>query len=248
MKETAKTNAIRIVILDNHALVRAGLRLIIENQSDLKVVGQAGNLTEAMSLIALTRPNIILIEYDIENGFSFEIFQNIKNSWPLSRLILVTGSNDRQVYLQAVQHGVMGIVSKSQIPAVLIKAVRKVHLGEMWIEHSLIANLISMSFHGPQTTDPDANRIKLISEREREVIHFIGQGLKNKEIASQLCICEATVRHHLTSIFRKLGVSDRLELLVFLHNHQFNFAKNNPLPEKYHNILQETSLVTATTE
>jgi DNA-binding NarL/FixJ family response regulator len=116
----------------------------------------------------------------------------------------------------------MGIVSKTQSPEVLIKAVRKVHLGEVWIEHSLIANLVNGSFHAQAAppADPDAEQIRLISEREREVIHLIGRGLKNKQIASQLSIGETTVRHHLTSIYSKLGVSDRLELLIFSHSHQ----------------------------
>ena len=248
MEEIAKTNEIRIVIIDNHALVRAGLRLLIESQPDLKVIGQAGNLNEAMSLTASTRPDIILIEYDPENGLNFEVFPNIKNSWPRARMILVTGSTDRHAYLQAVQHGVMGIVSKSQTPDVLIKAVRKVHIGEVWIEHSLIANLMNESFHGQPSADPDADRIKLISERESEIIHLIGQGLKNKQIASQLCISETTVRHHLTSIFSKLGVSDRLELLVFAHSHKLTQVKSNPSDGKYHDHMQETWAETAFSE
>jgi two-component system nitrate/nitrite response regulator NarL len=221
MNDLAK-NAIRIVILDNHTLFRAGLRYIVESQPDLIVVGQAGNPDEALSLIASTRPDIILLEYDPENGLCFDVFPNFIKTWNLARMILVTSSNDRQIYLQAVQHGVLGIVSKGQSPDVLIKAIRKVHIGEAWIEHSVIANFVTYSFHWQSTpaSDPEAGRIGLLSEREREIIHFIGQGLKNKQIASQLCIAETTVRHHLTSIYSKLGVSDRLELLVFAQAHR----------------------------
>jgi two-component system, NarL family, nitrate/nitrite response regulator NarL len=214
-------NTIRIVILDNHILVRAGLRYIVESQPDLKVVGQAGNPNEALSLIASTQPDIILFEYDPKSGLSFEVFPDINKAWNQARLILVTGSNDRQIYLQAVQHGVLGIVSKTQPPDVLIKAIRKVHIGEAWIEHSVIANLVTNSFHGHSApaADPDAEGIGLLSERESEIIQFIGRGLKNKQIASQLCIAETTVRHHLTRIYSKLGVSDRLELLIFAQVH-----------------------------
>jgi DNA-binding NarL/FixJ family response regulator len=214
-------NTIRIVILDNHILFRAGLRYIVESQPDLKVVGQAGNPNEALSLIASTRPDIILLEYDPESGLSFQVFPNIKKAWNQARMILVTGSNDRQTYLQAVQHGVMGIVSKTQPPDVLIKAIRKVHIGEAWIEHSLIANLMTDSFHKQShpAASPEAEDIGQLSEREREIIQFIGRGLKNKQIASQLCLAEATVRHHLTRIYSKLGVSDRLELLIFAQDH-----------------------------
>jgi two-component system, NarL family, nitrate/nitrite response regulator NarL len=213
---------IRIVILDNHMLVRAGLRYILESQPDLKVVGQAGNPNEALSLITSTQPAIILLEYDPENGFDFEVFAAFLKAGNQARMLLVTGQKDRQINLQAVQNGVLGIVSKAQPPEVLIKAIRKVHLGEVWIEHSLIANLVNQSFHGQfnNAADPDAKAISQLSQQERRIIQFIGRGLKNKQIASQLCIAETTVRHHLTAIYSKLGVSDRLELLVFAQNHK----------------------------
>ncbi len=215
-------DVIRIVILDNHTLVRAGLRLIIHSQSDLKVVGQAGNPNEGLSLIEQSRPDIILLEYDPISGFNFDVFTEINKAWGKARMILVTRSSDRPTYLQALQHGVLGIVAKTQPPDVLIKAIRKVHAGEVWIEHSLIASLVSGSIYG-QTgngANPEAEAIGQLSEREREVIRFIGRGLKNKQIADYLCIGETTVRHHLTSIYGKLGVSDRLELLVFAQSHR----------------------------
>jgi DNA-binding NarL/FixJ family response regulator len=137
-------------------------------------------------------------------------------------MILVTRSSDRPTYLQALQHGVLGIVAKTQPPDVLLKAIRKVHAGEVWIEHSLIASLVSGSIYGQTGSgaNPEAEAIGQLSEREREVIRFIGRGLKNKQIADYLCIGETTVRHHLTSIYGKLGVSDRLELLVFAQSHR----------------------------
>lgn len=215
-------NVIRIVIIDNQVLFRAGLRYIVESQPDLHVVGQAGNLNEALDLIASTRPDIILLEYDPENGLNFEIFPNFLKAWSRTRMILVTSSNDRDVYLQAVQNGVLGIVSKGQPPDVLIKAIRKVHIGEAWIEHSVIAHLVTYSFHvkNAPVVAPEAKYIGQLSERELEIIQFIGQGLKNKQIAIELCIAETTVRHHLTNIYSKLGVSDRLELLIFAQSHK----------------------------
>jgi len=213
---------IRLVVLDNQALVRAGLCLLIGNQPDMEVVGHAGNPNEAMSLIASTRPDIILLEYAPESGLSFDVFPNMNNAWVQARMIMVTSSNDRLIYLQAVQNGVLGVVSKSQQPDVLIKAIRKVHAGEIWIEHSLIANFMIGSVHGVSTNGGNhtGDGIGQLSDREKEVIQYIGRGMKNKQIASQLCIGETTVRHHLTSIYGKLGVSDRLELLVFSQRHR----------------------------
>jgi DNA-binding NarL/FixJ family response regulator len=228
MTKTSK-EPIRIILLDNLALVRAGLRLIIESQPDMKVMGEGENLNEALSLIASSRPDIILLNHDPESGFGFDVFPEINKACNQARMILVTSSNDRQTYLQAVKHGVVGIVSKTQPPDALLKAIRKVHAGEVWIEHSLMADLVNHSFHGKNATaaqaDPEADSIGQLSEREREIIQFIGRGMKNKQIASQLCIAETTVRHHLTSIYGKLGVSDRLELLVFAHSHKLTQAQ-----------------------
>ncbi len=215
---------IRIVILDNHTLVRAGLRCIIENQHGMKVVGEAGNLNEALTVVAATWPDIILIEQSPESGLSFEVFLEIKKAWDQARLILVTGSNDREIHLKAVQSGVLGVLLKTQTPEILLKAINKVFNGEVWIEHSLIANLVTSSIHAQSNPDPETDGIHQLSEREREVILFIGRGLKNKQIADHLCIGETTVRHHLTSIYSKLGVTDRLELLVFAHSHKLTQA------------------------
>ena len=214
--------SIRIVILDNQSLVRVGLSFILENQAGLKVVGQAGDLNEALNIIASSKPDIVLFDYDPKNGFYFDVFPEIIRAWEQARWILVTGSNDHQTILQAVQHGVMGVVYKTQLPDVLIKAIRKVHLGEVWIDHSLVTNIVTGSFQSQSVSisDGEDSGISSLSDREREVILCIGKGLKNKQIANQLCIGEVTVRHHLTSIYGKLGVTDRLQLLIYAQNHR----------------------------
>ena len=116
-----------------------------------------------------------------------------------------------------MQDGVIGVVFLTQQVEVLIKSIRKVHAGEVWIERSMVAGLLtnlSRSRLG-LSIDPEAESIARLSRRERQVIQLIGKGFKNQQIGSQLCISETTVRRHLTSIYSKLGVSDRLELLVF---------------------------------
>ena len=216
------SNQIRVFVIDNHTLVRAGVSLLIDKQADLKVVGQVGRLAEAISQLPLAKPDIILIEHDPDNGFGFDVFPKINEGWKKARMILVTGASDCLVYLHAMHHGVLGVVLKTQPPEVLIKAVRKVANGEVWIERSLMANLLTNMFQDRSATPEEyvTNCIEMLSERERGVIELIGRGLKNKQIGSELCISEATVRHHLSSIYGKLGVADRLELLVFAHSHK----------------------------
>lgn len=210
---------IRIVIIDNQALVRAGIRLLIDGQPGMTVAGEADNSLDGLELAISLAPDIFLLGLDLSSNPDFSIIQRLLNNTANSRVILVTSSYNTQVYLQAVQTGVMGVVSKTQRPEVLIKAIQKVHSGEVWIERSMIAHLLNRLSNNrrPTEMDMEAERISLLSEREKQIIQLIGHGLKNKQIAARLCISETTVRHHLTSIFSKLEVSDRLELLVYAH-------------------------------
>jgi len=214
-------NPIRIVILDNHALVRAGTHLLIESQSGMQVVGESGSLDEGLELVANLKPDIILLELNLVGQPGLEIITCIFKTYRQARLILVTGASDPQVHQQAVEEGVVGVVIKTQPPEMLIKAIEKVNAGEVWLERSMIANVLSRLSrnHAPAGKKSDDENVHELSEREKQVVRLIGQGYKNKKISTQLCISETTVRHHLTSIYGKLGVSDRLELLVYAHRY-----------------------------
>jgi len=216
-----ENNSINIVILDSHALVRAGLRLLIERHPSMKVVGEAGDLPQGLEIVSSLKPNIILFDLNVSDQANAAIISQILKASEMSRLILVTGTIDPIINQQAVEGGVMGVVFKTQSPEMLLKAIEKVNLGEVWLERSLIANVLSRLSRNskPQKSDLDSNGINVLSTREKEIVRLIGQGYKNKKISTQLCISETTVRHHLTSIYSKLGVSDRLELLVFAHRY-----------------------------
>jgi two-component system nitrate/nitrite response regulator NarL len=213
-------NPIRIILLDNHALVRTGIRLIIDTHSKMEVIGEAGNLLDGLQLITNLQPDIVLLELNIEGVSNSDVVSDLFKACDKSRLILVTGTNDPMIIQQAVEEGVVGVIFKTQSPELLIKAIEKVNAGEVWLERSMIANVIS---HLSRNTQPknslETDNVNELSERETEIISLIGLGFKNKRIAAQLCISETTVRHHLTSIYSKLGVSDRLELLVYAHRH-----------------------------
>jgi two-component system, NarL family, nitrate/nitrite response regulator NarL len=210
---------IRIFILDPYALIRAGLRLIIESEPDMKVVGEAGDSTTGIEMVARQKPDITLLKLNALGDPYLDVIPQLLEAWNQTRIILMTTTDDFQTCSQAVQMGVIGVVSKTQPPKALIKAIKKVYDGEVWIERSMMAHLLkTMSPNRrPSVIDPETEKISQLSNREKEVIHLIGLGLRNKFIANQLSIGETTVRHHLTSIYDKLGVSDRLELLVFAH-------------------------------
>ncbi len=213
------SNPIRIVLLDNHSLVRSGLRTLIEKQPNMLVAGEAGTLPEGQELLSSLKPDIVLVELNLPAQAMTDIVPCLIKAHERARLILVTGTTDPRIHQKAVEDGVVGAVFKTQTPEILIKAIEKVYAGEVWLERSMIANVLSRLSrnHQPSSISLESEGISQLSDREKQIIGFIGQGLKNKKIASQLFISETTVRHHLTSIYGKLGVSDRLELLVFAH-------------------------------
>ena len=221
-------NPIRIVILDNHAIVRAGLRLLIESQTGMVVVGEAGNITDGLEIISSLKPEIVLLDLNLEVQTSSEVISRIIKASDTSRLILVTGLSNILIIQQAIEDGVVGVIFKNQSPETLYKAIEKVNAGEVWLERSMIANVLSRLSRNSKPTKIaiEADNINELSNREKQIIGLIGQGFKNKKISTQLYISESTVRHHLTSIYSKLGVSDRLELLVFAHSH--GLVKSRP--------------------
>jgi DNA-binding NarL/FixJ family response regulator len=140
---------------------------------------------------------------------------------PAAKVILLTGSRDPEEHLRAVRLGAMGVVLKDQAAEVLVTAVHKVNAGEAWLDPSLTARLVSGMSGGRsiKTTNPEEAKIAQLTEREREVIALICEGLQNKIIGQRMFISETTVRHHLTSIFNKLGVENRLELVIYAYRH-----------------------------
>ncbi len=212
---------IRILLVDDHAVVRAGLRMIIQSRKGMTIVGEAGNRDDALSLADSEHPDIILLDLDLGGDSGMTLIADLIAAAGEARIIILTGLRDPEAHRQAVLLGAMGIVKKEKAVEVLITAIERVHAGEAWLDPSLMAGVLTeMTRSGKgKKTDPEANKIAALTNREREVIALVGEGIKSKEIAGRLFISETTVRHHLTSIFDKLGVADRVELLIYAYRH-----------------------------
>ncbi|MCZ7572249.1 MAG: response regulator transcription factor [Ardenticatenaceae bacterium] len=213
---------IRVLIVDDHAVVRAGLRMLIENQTGLTVVGEAGTGAEAVAAAARQQPNIILLDLALGAESGLDVLPELLVEAPEARVIVLTGLRETEVQHRAVRLGATGLVLKEQAAEDLLKAIRKVHAGEVWLDRAMTASVLTEMARARSIrhTDPEAAKIATLTEREREVIALLGEGLKNRQIARRLSISETTVRHHLTSIFSKLEVSDRLELLIYAFRHE----------------------------
>ncbi len=213
---------IRILLIDEQPIVRTGLRMLIESHPGLEVIGEAESYIEAIAL-ASEAPDIILLDLtSLNHQSSLDVIPQVLST-ARTKLLLLTEEDDPEINLNAIRMGAMGIVNKKESAEVLLKAIERIHAGEVWINRAMMARVIGGMWHSNHTqtidADPETVKIASITGREREVVTLIGQGLRNKQIAERLFISEITVRHHLTSIFDKLGVSDRFELAIYSYRH-----------------------------
>jgi two-component system nitrate/nitrite response regulator NarL len=221
MTSFTASNRIRVLLIHRDPLIRAGLRLLIESQAGFVVIGEAQNGPDAVPLASREQPDIILLDLTCNTASHLDLLPALHTAAERARVLVLMGMDDPEVQQRAVRLGAMGVVLKDHSAAVLFKAIEKVHAGEAWIDRALLASLLTdlASGRASQASDPETAKIALLTVREREVIRLVGAGLKNKHIAERLCISETTVRHHLTSIFQKLGVEDRLALVIYAYRY-----------------------------
>jgi len=218
---SAVPNPLRILLLSEHAIVRTALRMLIESRPGFRVVSEAPNHRGALEY-SFDEIDLVLLDLDLELESSLHFLAELTAAAKTARVLLLTSTTNPEAYSTAVSLGAIGVVHKERSAEVLLKAIEKVCAGEMWLDRATIARVIGGLSRAEKhkLTDPDAVKIATLSDREREVIAVIGKGLKNKQIAEQLFISEPTVRHHLSSIFAKLEVSDRFELLIYAYRHR----------------------------
>ena len=209
--------AIQICIIEDHALVRSGLRMLIERHPGLKVVGEASNRAEAFKVAKANPPDIFILDLDLKTENGLDFMPELLSTFRSARVLVVTASTDAETHQRAVKLGAMGLVSKAEASEVLLTAIKKLHAGEAWLEGSLTAAVLSQISRTPESSEK--SKIESLTKREREIIVLIAQGLKRTQIADKLCISEITVRNHLTSILYKLKVSDRFELVFYAYRH-----------------------------
>jgi two-component system nitrate/nitrite response regulator NarL len=212
---------IGVLIIDDHLVVRTALRALLEKQPGMVVVGEASNKNEAVALASREQPEIVVLDLCLKEENGLDLIPELLAAAEESKIIILTGVTDPEEHQKAIRQGAMGVVSKEVSADLLIKAIERVHAGELWLNRHMTATLVKelRRERASVPSAPEEDATTQLTCREREIIGLIGEGLKNKQIAGRLCISEATVRHHLTSILRKLEVSDRLELLIFAYRH-----------------------------
>ncbi|MHB8190509.1 MAG: response regulator [Ferrimicrobium sp.] len=201
---------IRVVLVDDHAIVRRGLRAVLELEPDIVVAGEASRPTEALAVIADINPDIVLLDLKLGASASnegFNLCREIVASYPAARVIIFTAFLNRQLLLEAIKLGASGYVQKEVDAIDLLKIVRAVHAGDVGFDNQAVSLLVGSVGSGVE------DGATSLSEREIEIVRLVAQGLTNAEIAKRCFLSESTVKYHLRRISRKLGVTHRAEVV-----------------------------------
>ncbi len=217
---TRRPGGIRVLVMSDHALTREALCLLIRGQPGIRIVGEAQNDPNDLAA-AREKPDVILIDLDSSRHDGFDFLSKITKKARGARLIVLTGAPPSEVY-PVVRLGVMGVVSKEKPASFLLQAIEQVNFGEVWLDRSLMS-LALREVLSTNNADGDRQQIAKLTKREREVVALVGAGRKNEQIAEHLSITVTTVRHHLTSIFNKLGVQGRFNLVFFAYENGLAF-------------------------
>lgn len=213
--------SIRILIADDHPIFRDGLRRLLEAEPGLRVAGEAADGTEAVKLASQLKPDILLLDLAMPHLPGLETLRELATLSSPVRTILLTAAIEKEQIVEALQLGARGVVLKESATQILLKSIRSVMAGQYWVGRESVSDLVKALrdlMPGPRAGGREKSFG--LTPRELEIVSAIVSGYANKEIAQKFSLSEQTVKHHLSNIFDKLGVSNRLELALFAVNHR----------------------------
>ena len=209
---------IRVILADDHPIVRDGLKKLLSLEDDIEVVGEACDGREVVRVVQELQPDVVILDLRMPNMDGLSALQALQQVDRKAKVIILTASEDKNEFVQAMKLGCSGIVLKQTAPELIVKSIRKVNSGEIWLDsHTTAAVMRQFSAPGDIMggTPAKGRERSPLSQREREIVSLVAQGYKNREMAEKMFISEQTVKNHLHNIFDKLGVSDRLELALY---------------------------------
>ena len=216
---------VRIVIADDHSTVRDALKRVLESEPRYRVVGEAKDGLDAVRLA----PEVLLFDISMPELSRLEALNRITPDSPETKVIALTASIDRAAVLKALQHGARGVVLKTAGSDILFGAISAVLQGRQWLDRGSVSDLVQvvreLSGSAPQTRHPYG-----LTDRQMQIVESVMRGMTNREIGSTLSISEETVKHHLTQIFNKTGVSTRLELALLATRRELVRSRDHARP------------------
>ena len=206
---------IRVMLVDDQQLFREGMVILIDAIEDLTFVGEAWNGEEAVELYAELRPDVVLMDVQMPEMNGVEATRRILAQDPEARILILTTFDNDEYVLEGMRAGAVGYMLKAMSSDELGRAVRVAHQGNVWIEVSVARKLVSeLTRVPPASTEEASSLIEPLSEREREILHLMAKGSRNREIAARLHLTEGTVRNYVSSLIRKMYVEDRVQVVV----------------------------------
>ena len=209
---------IRILLADDHAIVREGLRRLLETERDFRVLGEAGDGLEAIELVTRLKPDVLLLDLAMPKLPGIAVLRRLAESESPVRTIVLSAAVEKDQVLEAIELGARGVISKESATRLLFKCIRSVIEGQYWVGREQVGDLVhalrAVRANGAEPREKSFG----LTRRELEIVAAIVSGCSNREIATKFTLSEDTVKHHLTHIFDKLGVSNRLELAMFAVN------------------------------
>ena len=205
---------IKVLILDDHSIVREGVRMILENDDQFDLTSEAANVADMLRLVERDRPDIVLLDIVLAEGDSLAAISQILEIHPGARILVFTGVLDPELHKKALLSGAHGVLLKERAGSVLITAIKKIYDGEAWIDRHLTAKVLHEASNQGRTRSAIVSKFDTLTEREREIVRLVAEGHHNNYIAEELNISEKTVRNRLTVIYSKMEVNSRLELAL----------------------------------
>jgi two-component system nitrate/nitrite response regulator NarL len=217
----SRANPIRIVLVDDHKIIRDGLREFIESRPGMFVVGDAGDRGGALETVAREQPDVVVLDLDLGGVSGLDLLPELLGCAPGASVIILTGMRDTEKRDRAMELGAKGVVLKENGVAELLNAIEKVHrTGDYWFEPGAAKRLMDSRRGDARQSDPEAVKLAGLTPTERALIAYLGKGLDNRQIAEQMHMAESTVRNNLTRIYDKLDIKGgRLALLVYAYQH-----------------------------
>jgi DNA-binding NarL/FixJ family response regulator len=213
LERDSRTDPIRVLIAGEHALFREGLCLFLAQQDDMQVIGGAADGLQALHLAEALQPDILLLDVQMPKVGRLEILSNIRARSPRTNVLILSAVLEDAFIAEALLQGAMGYLLKTATQADLVKAIRTTHAGELWAQRKVLTQVLEhVRQQIRELQGPPLELQETLTDREREIVKWVMQGMLNKEIATQLGISEKTVKAHLRNIFRKLKVSRRAQL------------------------------------
>jgi DNA-binding NarL/FixJ family response regulator len=206
------TDPIRILLVDDHAVVRAGVRSVLAGEEGLEVVGEAGNSAEAIRRVGYDSPNVVILDVRLPDGSGVETCREIRSRFPDVKVLMLTSFADEEALVASILAGASGYVLKRIDTRHLVESIRRVAAGESLLDGEMTSTLFSR-LRGGKKEDPLLARL---SDQERRIVHYIASGLTNREIAEQMYLAEKTVKNYVSNVLAKMGMSRRSEAAAYV--------------------------------